>query len=246
MPYLVQKKTKELSNDEKWQLITLLKRFYTGTNQRFIDARVSNSCTFDIVLVKNKGVLLGASYYKVGRLKTPFFKKEIPVIQFGQALKNEFYKDGIVQRSGCWYAKKNIGKLYLLKRAVGLSMIGNPRVFERFTKIFKMHYPNLHDDVRGKKVPIANLLQNVYGESGVELHFDTHYCFTKMDFEPIDITNDWEKYYRSKDESINQFFIDKKIILFKGDRIYDNNIALIACGYRNPYSFKKVQLQKEI
>ncbi|NER83742.1 MAG: hypothetical protein F6K42_30200, partial [Leptolyngbya sp. SIO1D8] len=80
----------------------------------------------------------------------------------------------------------------------------------------------------------------------VKLRFGSHYCFALLDFDSIDITEDWERHYKAKNEAINEFFITNEIIKFEGDRIYDNNIGLIVCGYRNSWDYmakKQVQIQ---
>lgn len=237
MPQFIQRKPSELSHKERSQVKALFKRYYPTVNDKYINDRLSSAYGFNIVLLKSHGIVLGASYYKMDRLKTPFSKKKIPVVQFGQVLKNEHYKGSVIWRTGHWYAQKNIGYHYYIKRIVGLSMISSPKVFEHFTKLFKNHCPDLAPMELGKSISIADFLQDIYGKRGVELKFGTKHCLALLDYEPIDITNEWERHYKAKNESINTFFIDNEIIKFKGDRIYDNNIALIACGYRNPWSF---------
>lgn len=246
MSQVIQRKPHELPNKERNQLENSLKRYYPTANEEYINTRFSNKYDFDIVLLKNHGIVLGASYFKLDKLKTPFCNKKIWVVYFGQALKNEYYQGSVIWRTGHWYAKKNICYHYPLKRTVGLSVIGNPKVFEHFTKRFKNHFPNLGPRRAGKSISIANFLQNTFGKRGLQLKFGSNYCFTIMDFDPIDITDDWEKHYKAKNEAINKFFIKNEIIKFEGDRIYDNNIGLIACGYRNPWNFmakKQVQIQ---
>jgi len=217
----------------------LLKRYYPTADEKYINNRLSGEYGFDIVLLKTHGIVLGASYFKLDKLKTPFCNKEIPVVYFGQALKNEYYQGSVIWRTGHWYAKKNISNLYPIKRTVGLSIISSPKVFEHFTKLFKNHCPNLGSYGTGKSISIANFLRNTYGKRGLQLKFDKNYCFAILDFDPIDITNDWERHYKAKNEAINAFFIKHEIIKFEGDRIYDNNIGLIACGYRNPWNFSE-------
>ncbi len=246
MSQVVQRKPDELSNKEKSQLKNLLKRYYPTADEEYINARLSNKYGFDVVLLKTHGIVLGASYLKLDMLKTPFYNKEIPVVYFGQALKNEYYGGSVIWRTGHWYAKKNISHLYPIKRTVGLSVISTPKVFEHFTKLFKNHCPNLEPYGTGKSISITNFLRNTYGERGVPLKFGSNYCFAILDFDPIDITDDWEKHYKAKNEAINEFFITHDIIKFEGDRIYDNNIGLIACGYRNPWNFsakRQVRIQ---
>ncbi|WP_396591669.1 hypothetical protein [Allomuricauda sp. R78024] len=237
MSQFIQRKPSELSRKERSQVKALFERYYPTVNDKYISHRLSSAYGFNIVLLKSHGIVLGASYYKMDRLKTPFLTKRIPVVQFGQVLKNKYYQGGVIWRTGHWYAQKNISHYYCIKRTVGLSMISSPKVFEHFTKLFKNHCPNLGPTESGKSISIADFLQNIYGKRGVELKFGTKHCLALLDYEPIDITDKWERYYKSKDESINTFFIDNEIIKLKGNRIYDNNIALIVCGYRNPWSF---------
>ena len=246
MSQFIQKKPSELSRKERSQVKALFERYYPTVNDEYINDRLSSVYGFNIVLLKSHGIVLGASYYKMERLKTPFLQKKIPVVQFGQVLKNEYYEGGVIWRTGHWYAQRNISYHYCIKPTVGLSMISSPKVFEHFTKLFKNHCPNLGPVAPDKSISIADFLQNIYGKRGIKLKFCTKHCLALLDYEPIDITDKWARHYKSKNESINTFFIDNGIIKRKGDRIYDNNIALIACGYRNPWSFmakKGVQIQ---
>ncbi|MEP1488511.1 MAG: hypothetical protein ABJK28_08790 [Algibacter sp.] len=85
----------------------------------------------------------------------------------------------------------------------------------------------------------------MYTKKEIELNADSNHCFVKMDYKPIDTINDQEKYYN---ELINRFFIENEIIKFEGNKIYANNIALIASGYRNPLNlsclFKTLNINK--
>ncbi|MEM7381624.1 MAG: hypothetical protein AAF361_10570 [Bacteroidota bacterium] len=202
---LIQRKPHELSNKEKDQIKVLLKRYYPTANEEYISSRLSNKYGFDIVLLKYRGIVLGANYLKLDRLKTPFHHKKIWVVYFGQALKNEYYKGSVIWRAGHWYAKKNISSLYAVKRTVGLSVISTPKVFEHFTKLFKNHIPNLGSYEVGKSISITNFLRNTFGKRGVRLKFGSNCCFALLDFDPIDITEDWERHYKAKNEAINEF-----------------------------------------
>ncbi len=237
MSQLIQRKPDKLSNKEKNQVKNLLIRYYPTANEEYVNSRLSSKYDFDIVLLKTRGIVLGASYFKLDKLKSPFYNKAIPVVYFGQALKNEYYEGSVIWRTGHWYSKKNIGYLYLLKRIVGLSIISTPKVFEHFTKLFRNHCPNIGSYGGGISISIANFLRSTYRKRGVQLKFENNYCFTVLDFDPIDITDNWERHYMAKNEAINEFFIKNEIIKFEGDRIYDNNIGLIACGYRNAWNF---------
>jgi len=246
MTQVIQKKPNELSGNEKKQLKHFLKRYYSTINENYISDRLSNTYDYDIVLMKNQGVVLGASYYKIDKLKTPFAKKRLPVVHFGQVLKNEYYKGAVIRRTGHWYVQKSISYFYPIKKIVGVSMVGSPKVFEHFTKLFKNHCPNLDAVKSNNNISITHFLQEVYEKRGVKLKFNGNHCFAHMDFEPIDITKDWERYYKAKNKTINAFFIENGLIKFEGNKIYDNNVALIVCGFRNPMNFistKKVQLE---
>ncbi|GAA4272415.1 hypothetical protein U6A24_10290 [Aquimarina gracilis] len=72
MPQVIYRKPHELSNKEKNQLKSLLKRYYPTANEEYINARLSNTYGFDIVLLKYHDIVLGASYFKLDKLKTPF------------------------------------------------------------------------------------------------------------------------------------------------------------------------------
>ena len=237
---IVQRKAHELSSFEKEEIICLIKRYYPNADNEYIKARISEDCQNDIVLLKNSMSVLGVGYYSINQLKTPFSSKIIPVVQFGQALKKESYRKSVIWKLGHWYAQRNISYLYPLKKVMGISLIKNPKVYEHFTKLFPNHYPRTKSSHTNSNL-IAFLNAYFNENKKLNISIEEDFCFYVEGFKIEDITQDWEKHYKAKDETINELFIKSEAIEFKNGKIYQTKKALVACGYRNPLKYKSLK-----
>ncbi|MGB0895812.1 MAG: hypothetical protein ACPGU9_05595 [Flavobacteriaceae bacterium] len=246
---ITQKKASELSFNEKEEITNLIKRYYPNSTQDYFDNRVSVKCEDDIVLLKNAKNILGVSYYKVDKLVTPFTSKVIPVIKFGQALKKEDYPKSVIWKLGNWYAQRNISYFYPAKEVVGVSTISSPKVFEHFTKLFPNHFPN--SKYTSDNLKITNFLNEYFNQNqSLDVSIGTDFCIDYPGVLEKEITSDWEKKYKAKDDSINELFISFGIIKFSDGKIYQTRKTLVACGYRTPLTFvrrkKHVPIKRSI
>lgn len=234
-----QKKVRGLSIKEKEEITSLITRYCTNIEQEYIDNRITEKCQDDIVLLKDGNSTLGVSYYKIDKIVTPFTPKAIPVIKFGQALKVGDYPKSVIWKLGNWYAKRNISYFYPMKEIVGVSTILSPKVFEHFTKLFPNHFPNVLNIVGSQDlIPFLNEYFNTI--HALRISIDTNFCSDYPGLLEREITADWEKMYKAKDERINKLFISAGIIEFRGNKIYQSKKSLVVCGYRNPLSkFKR-------
>jgi hypothetical protein len=235
MKRIVQRKAIDLSTEEKEEITSLIRRYYPNIEKEYLVSRVSHECKDDIVLLKDEKNLLGVSYYSVHKVLTPFDSKEIHVIKFGQALKQEDYPKSVIWKLGNWYALRNISYFYPIKKIVGVSTIGSPKVFEHFTKLFPNHFPDKTRHIDNREV-IAFLNAYFNKNQSMDITIEPDFCFDYPGILETDITSDWEKKYKAKDESINDLFVSSGIIEFRNGKVYKSSRTLVACGYKLPFT----------
>ena len=232
MKNIIQKSVSLLTETERNQISTIIKRYYPSAQNAYIEARVKKEQGFDIVMTKEDDKILGVSYYSLVKENTPFDKKPIIIVQFGQAMKVQGYKGNIIWQLGRWYANRNIGYHFPLIKAAGISAIVSPKVYENFVKLYPHTYPNPINPSNETIISFLNTYYHKYRDIDIEV--DSDCCYNYSTIEIDDITNDWQRVYKAKDERINQFFIDKGIIKFENGKIYKGAKHLMVCGYRNP------------
>ena len=233
MQTFVQKKIKTLTDFERNQVIDLFKIHFPNKNPSKIFSLTKGGADFDIVLLKREIDVMGISYYKTHKIKTPFSKGKTPVIHFGIALKNRLYSGNIIWKMGQWYAKKNISFIYPLKKIVGVSPIVSPRVLENFIKLFPNNIFNFPVTKKEEILQFANQYMEQF--EGRNQIIDIYY--TQDNPEKIckltDITDDWNRYYKARNQKINDYFVANGVIEFKKDRIFRTSKTIIALGYRS-------------
>ena len=228
---IVKKKREDLEPSERDQFTDFIKTYIPGINQEYIDERVLKGPEFDIVLLKDKEELQAVSCYHLSHLKTPFSKKEIPVLHFGTSMKSRSYKGNTIWKLGNWYGKHEISPLYMLKRVAGVTHTYNPKVFENFIRLFKCVYPYPNGDNQEVLTFLKHYLNNF---RGINYELDDHFCFHDPNVENTDITDDWERSYKAKSEEVNELFKKLGIIEERDGRIIRTGRHIVACGYRNP------------
>ena len=237
MTTITQKTVHELTSDERAQISNLLEQFYPNSTQEYIDNRVLIDNKFDIVIAKENENILAVSYYKYVEIKSPFSKKKLPVIHFAQALKKSETKSGAIMNLGTPYVIKKLGYNYMFREALGITCIIAPKVYEKFVKNADEFYPN-HEKPNQLNQEILTCLNNFFdSHREINIHIDDSCCFDYKGVPGEDITKNWDRYYKSKNPAINQYFVDKGIIYFKNDRVYKTSKHLVAIAYRHPIKF---------
>jgi len=230
MSIFAQKTTKTLNELEKKQIIDLLKMHFPNKDSSEINQLTAGNQNLDIVLLKKEKDIMGISYYQTHKAITPFSSKKLTIIYFGMALKNRLYSGNIIWKMGNWYANKNISYLYPLKKVTGISLISSPRVMENFTKLFPQNILNFSDS---KKSSVTAFATNYITESiGISAKLKSSFVLDQEN-ESADITENWNRYYKSRNPKINDFFIDNNIIEFRKDQVFRTSKVLVAVGYRN-------------
>jgi hypothetical protein len=232
---IIQKRVPELTAQEVAQVEVLILRYYSTANDSFIAKRLLEDQGYDIVLLKEGEEVLAVSFYHLTKKRGGWLGRTTYVLQFGQTLKKEGLKGNTIWKLGCWYAKRNIGYLYLLKQVVGISTVISPKVFENFLKLFPRHHfkqENLEDK------SAFDFVQHFFKKyRNTNLNIGTDFCFDSHDLSLEEITNDWDKVYKSKQEWINQLFEEKGIIKKQDGRVYKMPRHVVICGIRQPMSF---------
>lgn len=234
MPIIL-KNVNELTTSEKQQLEELIHRYYKNATPKYISNRLEKDLGYDIVMLKEGEVIQGVSYYHLTKYKGSGWSRSSYVLHFGQAMKRSDYRSNIVMRLGWWYCRKYMGNLFLLKNITGVAYFSSPKAFEHFTHRF----PNYHCDVQTENDTkaqrfVADYFNNV---RGLSINFQAGFCFESKDLNPKDITEDWHRLYRAKNEAFNQLFIRNGIIEMKDNRVLLKPRLMTACGLRRPLSF---------
>lgn len=224
-----------LNNDERTQLEKIIERHVDGASKEFIEQRLSDQSGFDIVLQKQDTRILAASFYHLKKGSSPFSKKNY-VLQFGIAVKVEGFRGNVIWKTGKWFAKRRIGWLYPLKKVVGISCICNPRVFENFIKLFPFNYPYHASD---NKEQVIDFLTGYFKERKLDISLDSNFCFEDKTVSWTEITNDYSRFYRSRDPKINDYFFNLGVLVRQEEKIFITEKLIVACGYRDPFNFRK-------
>lgn len=222
------KRTTTLSAPERHQITQLAEEFENHQTIDYLDSYFEDP-SYDIVLHKQGDQVLAFSVFRYKDIFVPFLNKELPLVQFSLTIKNKQSSHNVIWKSGDFYARQKMGKFYALKESIGTSLIINPKVFENFLKLYPANNINT-----GKfdTEDITQFLHNYYDDSCYEIKSSN--CLSIKSLSQIDISEQWEKRFRAKEECINQLFIDKGLIQISGPKISKSDLNIMAFGYRNP------------
>lgn len=235
---LIAKPKDELTSGEKQQLELIIKRYYKGAQQEFFDQRLNTGPDFDIVLQKKGDEILAASYYHHSKADSPF-GKNIHIVHFGISIKKQGHRGNVIWQNGRFYARKILGAGWMLKKGVGISAICNPKVLENFILLFRFNYPY---SINKNEQKVIEFLNTYFKSRKVGIHLDKNFCFVDPTIQKTDITDEYDRYYKSKNEHINQLFFVLDILTKENDRIYLTGKHMVICGYRNLFDWwKKVR-----
>lgn len=225
------KKRSELTEQEQEQITSLIKGYITDVSEKYIEDKLIGSAEYDVVLLKDDQQLLAFSYYHLSKQKTPFSGRNVPVLLFGTSMKSRGYKGNTIWKLGNWYGSRYIGRLYMFRKAMGVTYTYNPKVFEQFIKLFPRNYPYTN-----ALTPEIRDFVTEYLRDELKLTFDPDhsFCFFDAEIADTEITADWDKKYKAKSEEINNYFKLLGIIEERDGRIYRTGRHLITCGYRSP------------
>jgi hypothetical protein len=235
MIQLIAKSKHQLSSIEKQQLENIIRRYYKGAKPAFLEYRLNTGPEFDIILQKKEDEVLAASYYHHSKGDSPFCQN-IHLVQFGVAVKKEGHKGNVIWQNGKFYARKRLGPLWLMKKGIGISAICNPKVLENFTRLFKFNYPY---STKQQSAKVIEFLDKYFDGRGINIKLDNDFCFNDDSLEKTDITSEYDKFYRSRNTTINQLFFELGILLKENEKIYLTGKHIVACGYRNPFDWRK-------
>ncbi len=238
---ILHKKLTELTALEQSQLEEIMRFHYPHCDQKYIDDRIRNDYGFDIALAKDKEEILGASCYKHIEIENPFSKRPLPVIHFAQALKKPGFSKSVLMRLSVSYLIKKMGYSYVFKEFLGIMFTNSPRVYETFTSNFDDYYPNYKKPDEYKPEMLSCLNKFFQEHREINVHINDNACFEYKNKPDEDITDVWERFYKSKNPAINEYFVQKGIIYFENERVFKRyrNLTAIAYRYRHPLSYLK-------
>jgi len=234
---IIQKKIYELSRSELDQLKTLILRYYKSASDKFISDRLEKDYGYDIVMLKKEDIILGVNFYHLIKYKKEHWSRPSYVLHFGQVMKKSGYRGNIIWTLGKWYSRKNISPLFLLQNVTGIASFISPRAYENFILLFPKYHAELKTDCDRN---VNNFLSDYFNRlRGMSIDYKDGFCFDSADLEVEDITDDWNKIHRAKNEEVNRLFINKGIIKMVNNRIYKMPRHITVCGVHRPFALKK-------
>lgn len=234
---IIQKKVHELTRSEHNQLEKLIYRYYKSASPTFIADRLEKDYGYDIVMIKEGDIVQGVNFYHLTKYKASRWSRTQFVLHFGQAMKRSGYRGNIIWNLGIWYSRKNISRVFLLKNVTGIASFISPKAFEHYTHLFpRYHYETKTDEDK----QVLDFIDNYFNVGrGMSIAYDQGFCFDSANLSKEDITDDWNKVYRAKNDKFNQLFYDIGIIKKENDRIYKMPRHITACGIHRPIPFDK-------
>lgn len=234
---IIQKKIDELSCSELNQLKTLILRYYNSASEKFISDRLEEDHGYDIVMLKEGDTILGVNFYHLIKYKKDRWSRSSFILHFGQVMKRSGYKGNIIWTLGKWYSRKNISPAFLLQNVTGIASFISPRAYENFILLFPKYHAELKTD---SDRHVHHFLSDYFNRiRGISTDYKDGFCYDSSDLDIEDITNDWEKVYRAKNEEVNRLFINKGIIKVEKNRIYKMPRHITVCGVHRPLSINK-------
>jgi len=234
---IIQKKVHELNQSEREQLELLIYRYYKSASPKFIADRLEKDYGYDIVMIQNGDIVEGVNFYHLIKHKEKRWKRTHYILHFGQAMKRSGYRGSLIWTLGNWYSKRNISWAYLLQNVTGLASFISPKAFEHYVRLFPQHHFELNSE---KDQHVCEFMVDYFAKvRGITVTYNDNFCFDTSDLKKEDITEDWDRVYRAKNEKINQLFIEKGIITKESDRIYKMPRHITVCGIHRPFPFDK-------
>ncbi|MEM6298424.1 MAG: hypothetical protein AAF740_07025 [Bacteroidota bacterium] len=234
---ITQKKVTELTTSERNQFEALIYRYYQSASPRFIAQRLDKDYGYDIVMLKKGDVIQGVNFYHLTKYRQGTWKRTHYILHFGQAMKRSGYRGNIIWTLGTWYARRNIGQIFILKNVTGIASFISPKAFEHYTRLFPRHH-FIRQTAEDKQV--CRFLDGYFNTyRGMSVNYHDNFYFDSPDLEKEDITEDWEKVYRAKNEAFNRLFVEMGILKVENERIYKMPRHVTVCGIHRPIPFHK-------
>ncbi len=234
---IIQKKVNQLNSSELKQLEGLIYRYYHSASPKFISDRLHKDYGFDIIMLKKGDDILGVNFYHLTKHRKDNWSRTNYILHFGQVMKRSGYKGNIIWTLGTWYARKNIGRAYLFQNVIGLASFISPKAFEHYIRLFPKHHFQLQTD---QDKSVRDFIIDYFNNTrGMTIDYNHGFCFDTTDLDIEDITEDWNKVYRAKNDSINDLFIENGIIKMQNNRIYKMPRHITVCGVRRPFPLRK-------
>lgn len=174
--------------------------------------------------------ICGLTSYSTSFIKHPMTGKKVFISVGGISYKNKNNPiKNLARIISVAHMKKYLGHFWFFKTILGVGKTVNPRLFVQFDSFFPILYPST-----SKKD--NSIWQHFLSEylSLVENHpiVLNENLIDKQQFlgPEVDITDDFQTYYTSKNESVNNFFFENEIFIKREGRIYLTNKSLVLLG----------------
>lgn len=198
-----------------------------GYMQQFV--RNHQDATF--YLIYENEALRGIQAYRGIWAETPFAKGKLLLFEGCITYKHpELKARGLTGRTSALYTRKRLGFFWMFRPFVAIAPSCNPRLNVQFQRFFPEMYP-----LPGKPLP-EGLRETIRRHSLAGVKVDEFLTDQGSPHLPpeADVTENWEKHYRTRNEKLNEWYFRMGIFRKTGDRIILTNKSVYVTGVYRP------------
>lgn len=181
-----------------------------------------------VVMAHRNSQLLGFQSYNTYKLKTPFFRGEVPFIYGGLAFQDYALAGrGLGYRLSRYYMQHTLGRLFFLRRYAFAIRTPTPRLMQILGVQHRLvHFKNdlLTPDIVQFALQFARNVRHITDPIDDRLVVQTPP--TKAD-----ITDQWERLFQASDNVYNQLAYEADLVHIDADRYYLTGRFLLLLGY---------------
>ncbi|MFK7799592.1 MAG: hypothetical protein AB8E82_19220 [Aureispira sp.] len=230
------KKSEALSPAEIASLNKIIGGIHSQNPENHIEENHIQKTNPVFYLFKKEDEILAFQAFTIFKKKTPFHRKEIPIINVNISYKNpkadKLIKD-YAKFSNFHFIKQQLGPFWFLKTFVVSFVTINPKLIHRISRIFGSHYPDYRISTPKE---VHHFAKNFIAKDLkiAANHVNNNLVITEESYEDSPITEQWPFLYESKNPLQNEFFIKEGIIKQANNQYFLTNKAVLFLGV---YSF---------
>jgi hypothetical protein len=186
-------------------------------------------------LFKEEGRILAFHSFSIFKEKTPFYKKEIPVIYINLSFKKQNAAASIknyAKWSNAHFLKENIGRFWYFKKFALIFLTNNPKLAERSSKVFYESYPSYKGDTSEDVQAFCSnfVFKNL---KIVDSKINHNLVLEKRIPYKMDISSNWEKLYKASDSEQNNFFLKEEVLSSEKNKLFLTGNLMLFMGHNS-------------
>ncbi len=197
------------------------------------------------VLAKQKERVISFQCHSIYYAASPFFEKPVPIIFGGAAYhaKDHLIK-GLANKMALLYLRHCFGRFWFLKKLTVIADTVNPKSLRAMHHIFNGAYPDMRTPVPHDVITFAEtIMQQYYGEHvAVDEHLVMRGAHNYQGL--TDITDYWDKMYKTKQGQYDTFYLDQEVIKKIGEHYFIGGESIVAISFYSPKKLLRSILYK--